>query len=99
MACCFQDGHCEFLTADFCTQLGGVPQGYGSVCEPNPCPQPPDTGACCLDDQGHCQVLTEPECIEQGGEYQGDGTTCDPNPCPIVPMQNVTWGRIKATYR
>jgi hypothetical protein len=99
MACCFQDGHCEFLTADSCTQLGGVPQGYGSVCEPNPCPQPPDTGACCLDDQGNCQVLTEPECLEQGGEYQGDDTTCDPNPCPIVPIQNVTWGRIKATYR
>jgi hypothetical protein len=99
MACCFPDGHCEFVTADDCTALGGTPQGYGTDCEPNDCPQPPDTGACCLDDQGHCEVLTEAECARLGGQYQGNDTTCDPNPCPIVPTSNTTWGRIKANYR
>jgi len=99
MACCFPDGHCEYVTAADCEALGGIPQGYGTDCEPNDCPQPPPEGACCLDDQGTCEVMTEAECIEGGGEYQGDDTTCDPNPCPIVPTQNTTWGRIKANYR
>ncbi|MFC1573456.1 T9SS type A sorting domain-containing protein, partial [Candidatus Eisenbacteria bacterium] len=75
-ACCFPDGHCEFLTQAECT---GTWLGIGTVCDPNPCPQPP--GACCFHD-GTCQVLTQVECTNQSGEqWLGFGTACDPNPC------------------
>jgi len=71
------------------------------ACAPeNPCPQPPPTGACCLDDQGHCEVLTQQQCNDAHGSYQGDNTTCEPqNTCPIVPTQKTTWGQIKGKYR
>lgn len=36
-ACCFQDGSCTMLFADDCTAAGGVPQGAGTDCDPNPC--------------------------------------------------------------
>lgn len=36
-ACCFSDGHCEFLLTGTCAADGGVAQGPGSVCDPNPC--------------------------------------------------------------
>ena len=59
----------------------GVYQGDDTVCDPNPCPQPPGTGACCFED-GSCAVTTEVDCA---GVYQGDDTVCDPNPCPQPP--------------
>lgn len=80
--CCFPDGHCEFLTTDICVELGGVPQGVGTVCEPNPCPQPPM--ACCFGD-GHCEFITAERCGVAGGTPQGYGTDCDPNDCPQTP--------------
>ncbi len=67
------------LTAEECGTSGGQYQGDGTVCEPNPCPQP--TGACCAA-SGDCSVLTAEECGTSGGQYQGDGTVCEPNPCP-----------------
>lgn len=36
-ACCFADGHCEFLNEYDCLLLEGIPQGVGTVCDPNPC--------------------------------------------------------------
>lgn len=100
MACCFDDGHCEFVIEMVCLDLGGHPQGFGTDCDPNDCPQPPATGACCIGDQGDCRLVTQAECANLQGVYQGDGTTCEPvNPCPIVPSQNATWGQIKANYR
>ena len=65
----------------------GVPgeyQGDDTTCDPNPCPQPPATGACCFED-GSCQVLTADECSGAGGAYEGDDTSCNPNPCPQPP--------------
>lgn len=51
-ACCFNDGACEFTTEAQCTEDGGVYQGDGAPCDPNPCPQ-------CLielvNDLGGCQ--------------------------------------------
>src|SRR5438552_9013857 len=79
-ACCFDDGTCEVLTELGCTTGGGIYQGDGSVCEPNPCPQP--TGACCVGTD--CSIQTESDCTDMGGTYQGDDTTCDPNPCPAT---------------
>ncbi|UCF10268.1 MAG: hypothetical protein JSW65_00875 [Candidatus Bipolaricaulota bacterium] len=72
-ACCFADGSCDNLDPGACVDLGGVPQGVGTICSDVTCPQP--TQACCLPD-GSCADLSYGECIDQGGEAQGDGTTC-----------------------
>ncbi len=45
-ACCFGDGHCEFLMPGDCTTAGGVYQGAAVPCVPNPCPQPPPNDLC-----------------------------------------------------
>lgn len=81
-ACCFVDGHCEFLNEYDCIRLDGLPQGVGSVCEPNPCPQPEQ--ACCLED-GSCQMLTAERCVALGGTPQGIGTLCESVECPQPP--------------
>jgi spore coat protein A, manganese oxidase len=78
-ACCFANGTCQVLTQSNCTAQGGMYQGNGTSCTPNPCPQP--TGACCFAN-GTCQVLTQANCTAQSGTYQGNGTSCTPNPCP-----------------
>jgi hypothetical protein len=36
-ACCLPDGHCESILTGACIADGGVAQGPGSVCDPNPC--------------------------------------------------------------
>lgn len=77
-ACCVGEG-CSILSAADCAAAGGVYQGNGSSCAPNPCVTP--TGACCID--GVCSILTEGDCNSAGGSYQGDDTPCDPDPCPL----------------
>ncbi len=78
-ACCFVDGHCEYLDAPACGVAGGEHEGNGTSCMPNPCPQP---GACCFGD-GHCEMssVTAPGDCAAGGTYMGDNTDCDSNPC------------------
>ncbi len=78
-ACCATNGTCTVSTAAACASAGGTYQGNGTVCSPNPCPQP--TGACCQAN-GSCTVLTAAACTTAGGTYQGNGTVCSPNPCP-----------------
>jgi len=39
-ACCFQDGHCEFIERGPCEQAGGSWQEPCVVCDPNPCVTP-----------------------------------------------------------
>src|SRR5438034_11462795 len=39
-ACCI-GGVCSIQTATNCSILGGIYQGNGTVCVPNPCPLPP----------------------------------------------------------
>ncbi|MFN0133716.1 MAG: multicopper oxidase domain-containing protein [Phycisphaerales bacterium] len=78
-ACCLVGGACQILTSAQCSSQGGAYQGNGTICSPNPCPQP--TGACCLSG-GACSVLTSAQCATQGGVFQGTGTGCSPNPCP-----------------
>jgi hypothetical protein len=73
-ACCFEDGRCEMWLPNECVDLGGIPLGEGSECEPNPCPQP---GACCFAD-GSCIETGEAQC---DGDYWLAGEVCDPNPC------------------
>ncbi len=80
-ACCFEDGHCEFLpewTCDYadhaCSWLGqDVP------CSPNPCSAV--VGACCFQN-GNCMMAQPWECESAGGFFFGCRLDCDPSPCP-----------------
>ncbi|MBD3162146.1 MAG: hypothetical protein GF346_07520, partial [Candidatus Eisenbacteria bacterium] len=78
-ACCDDYGFCQMLLADDCIGEGGTPQGEGTDCDPNPCPEP-DLQACCFLD-GSCFLLIEQDCLDAEGVPQGEGTDCDPNPC------------------
>lgn len=40
-ACCSDDGTCDILPQLGCSVIGGIYIGNGSLCMPNPCPQPP----------------------------------------------------------
>ncbi len=54
--------------------------GGGTVCDPNPCPPPPN-GACCAAD-GTCTFVAQCLCT---GNYLGDGVPCEPdNPCALT---------------
>lgn len=79
-ACCFPDGTCQSLNVTACQAVGGVHQGIGSACTPNPCPEP--TGACCLGN-GSCQTLTESDCNAMGGTFQGPLVPCSSIFCPV----------------
>jgi spore coat protein A len=78
-ACC-TGATCEFVTMNDCTTMGGVYQGDGVACTPNPCAEP--FGACCASD-GTCSEDTASNCDGAGGLFQGDGTTCATAECPI----------------
>ncbi|MFQ5422478.1 MAG: S8 family serine peptidase [Phycisphaerae bacterium] len=78
-ACCGADGSCTIREPANCAAVGGVYQGDGTLCAPNPCPQP--LGACCSAD-GSCLVQTLVDCSAAGGVFQGADTVCMPNPCP-----------------
>ncbi len=45
-ACCFGDGSCMMLNPPDCGAAGGASQGLGTLCSPNPCPQPPANDLC-----------------------------------------------------
>ncbi|HRX86160.1 MAG TPA: GEVED domain-containing protein, partial [Phycisphaerae bacterium] len=74
-ACCDGESCSESVTEAACVGGGGVYQGDGSDCAPNPC-----VGACCT--AGACQLLTSNGCELAMGDFHGYGTTCTPNPCP-----------------
>jgi spore coat protein A len=79
-ACC-QGSTCTIQTSANCLALGGVYQGNGTTCSPNPCVVL--TGACCASN-GTCTEVTQSSCQTGGGTYQGDGSTCATADCPIV---------------
>lgn len=56
------------------------------------CPGPPE-GACCIGTV--CSITTQDGCQ---GNWLGAGTVCNPNPC-AVPVEESSWGQIKANYR
>ncbi len=78
---CCQAGACSLQTQTNCASLGGVYQGNGSSCSPNPCVVV--TGACCANNAS-CNVGTQTACVTGGGTYQGNGTTCGDVSCAIV---------------
>ncbi|MCA9755511.1 MAG: right-handed parallel beta-helix repeat-containing protein [Candidatus Eisenbacteria bacterium] len=79
-ACCQAEGGCVIREEVICGEEGGIYQGDGSVCDPDPCPA---SGACCLDD-GSCLVRIPALCTGLGGTYLGDGTVCSPEGCALV---------------
>ena len=79
-ACCTSGGFCtENQTEAECEAAGGVWQGAGTDCSPNPCPT--ETQACCLPD-GTCSDRLTASCLGIGGTPQGPGTTCATTNCP-----------------
>ncbi|MFN7022097.1 MAG: DNRLRE domain-containing protein, partial [Phycisphaerales bacterium] len=80
-ACCANDGSCTILTNAACTGLSQVYKGDGTVCTPNPCPQP--SGACCTAGAA-CEVRSPTACAGNSGTYAGNDTTCAPNPCLLI---------------
>ncbi|TWT42314.1 Glutamyl endopeptidase precursor [Phycisphaerae bacterium RAS1] len=83
-ACCLNDGTClPARSLAQCNAAGGMYQGNGTSCTPNPCPVV--MGACCRPESGECFVTTQSTCQLSGWNYQGDNTTCAPNPCPQPP--------------
>lgn len=79
-ACCLAEGACEMLLPEECLTQDGTPQGTGSVCIPNPCPEP--LQACCAAGDV-CTMETAINCLLSGGMPQGFGSTCEPNPCVV----------------
>lgn len=76
-ACCLPDGTClSDVDAICCDDLGGLPEGEGTDCFPNPCA----IRACCLPgpsrDDDFCEDLPSSACEDQGGIPQAEGTTC-----------------------
>ena len=78
---CCQGAVCGVVTSASCASVGGVFQGNGTSCSPNPCVVV--TGACCAD-SATCSEGTQTDCITDGGTYQGDGSTCGMVTCPVV---------------
>jgi spore coat protein A len=77
---CCQGAVCTVETPTNCSTLGGVYQGDGTSCSPNPCVEP--FGACCAS-SGTCTEDTQSTCEGGGGVFQGDGSTCGTVECPI----------------
>lgn len=73
VACCYEDavGTCIEQTRQDCLDAGGLPQDFGTTCDPNPCPLP--EGACCNLDGSCSENVTDPDC---DGAWQGAGTHC-----------------------
>ena len=79
-ACCTSGGFCtENQTESECEAAGGVWQGQGTDCSPNPCPT--ETQACCYPD-GTCIDRLSASCLATGGTPQGAGTNCAGVNCP-----------------
>jgi len=76
-ACCLPDGSCVNADIYCCVnELGGTPQGAGSVCTA--------VEACCMTD-GSCQMLDPLCCVDLGGSPQGSGSTCtNPQACCLT---------------
>lgn len=85
-ACCNPaTGACAIVTELICRNNGGIWQGVGSSCQPNPCTDLTHF-ACCLP-SGQCFVtnLTS-ECAFNNGTALPPGSVCIPNPCPPAPL-------------
>ncbi len=73
-ACCFEDGHCEWLTPNACAEAGGIFMGDGVSCDPNPCGEP---GECPYENR---DVQGNDNCPPPTGAF----ITCDDTLCGVV---------------
>ncbi|UCE58962.1 MAG: hypothetical protein JSU63_16155 [Phycisphaerales bacterium] len=96
--CCFEDGGCEVLSEDECTDTGGTWQGPNTMADPVGCEDPDSDGfmgTCdnCPDDanpgQRDCNGDGEGDACEQGDERDddGDGSCNGVDDCPSDPMK------------
>ena len=80
-ACCDADsGNCS-LTIVGSGDCAGDPQGIGTTCEPNLCPQP--VGACCNTDRT-CSDESRDVCEGDGGIFVGGN--CNQADCGLTPF-------------
>jgi hypothetical protein len=91
----FAFADCGFPEPATPTELGGAGLSNLVVVVNGDVYEPPAPGACCFGP--NCTLLLEADCAAQGGVWYGGA--CDPNPCPPVPVENTSWGQIKANYR
>ncbi len=56
------------------------------------------SAACCLP-SGICVVVPETECSAAEGDWLWPLTSCVPDPCTPTPVEETSWGKIKARYR
>ncbi len=80
-ACCLPDDSCSQMLDGDCTGAGGVFQGVGAPCLPNPC-----SGACCATD-GSCVTVSEAECASANGTYDA-GADCQSVSCTAACCQS-----------
>ena len=79
-ACCATDGGCT-LVLDPGSACASTYLGAGTVCSPNPCPQP---SACCLPVAAATCIDTTPlDCTAQSGTSSGT-SLCATTTCPVV---------------
>jgi hypothetical protein len=45
-----------------------------------------------------CYIALEEDCVGAGDTWDGS-ESCEPNPCEVIPVDETTWGSIKADYR
>ena len=78
-ACCDPaTGNCFVLTQPECDLIGGIDQGSGTACMPNPC----DDGACCDPVTGACTITPDAlGCQIIGGIFLGFGSMCSVTEC------------------
>ncbi|MBK9120517.1 MAG: hypothetical protein IPM18_13105 [Phycisphaerales bacterium] len=74
-ACCLPDGTCVDVSRFQCLQLGGDPQGPGTVCANTICLTPM---ACCMP-EGYCLMAISMQCISMGGNPVGGPCLGDSN--------------------
>ena len=81
-SCCVSTGTWTLTTQASCIGAWLA----GSVCVPNPCPQP-TTGACCALD-GACTITEQTACTDPNA-WQGQGVACTPDPCAVSGVDDV----------
>lgn len=94
-AVCCLNGLCYLLTEEECGLIQGEFFPALTSCDPNPCEVP--VAACCV--ASVCVLASLDDCADYGGDWHPEWTSCDPNPCPVIPIETMSWGRIKELFR
>jgi hypothetical protein len=80
-ACCIHEAQCMILTVGDCAAAGGIFQGGGTTCDPNPCPY--DSARVCCDGEDCYLVFSELGCANLGGRFHPHWLSCNANPCDL----------------